>query len=1187
MAHKAILLIVDDDPTVLTMYQHILQNDGYKTLAANSGLQALELAHTHKPDLMLLDVNLADLSGIEVCKKIKADSDLQDILVVLFSGLFTESEEQAAGLESGADGYITLPVPNRELLARVQALLRMRQAEIKLRESQERYHTIADFNHDWEYWTDLDGAYQYVSPTCERISGYSADDFMQDKNLLLNIVHPDDREVAAHHKSKIESLPQESTIEFRIITRSGETRWISHICTPVTNTGGRWLGRRASNRDITAQKKSERVLQLRVELLEFSANHTQDELLVKALDEAEDLTGSSIGFLNFVAEDQNNLILQASSTRTAQEFCQIENKGLHFSIDQAGVWAECVHKKTAVIHNDYASLPNRKGLPEGHAPLQRQLLVPVLRNEKIIAILGLGNKMADYNAQDVELATHLVDICWEIAYKRNTEENLAKSQADIQALFQSMTEHVALHEIVYDDSGKAVDYRILDCNPAFTRITGISHTQAVGALASQLYGTGEAPYLEQYAAVAETGQSIQFETSFEPMRKHFSISAFSPEKGKFGIVSNDITEQKLAAMALQESETRYRLLAENISDVIWILDLETLRFRYISPSIERLRGYSAEEMMAQSLSDALTPESLHEFEQILPLRLARIQEGGNRAFVDEVGQPCKDGSTIWTEITTRFLVDPDSGKMEVYGVSRDITERKHAEKIIQAKDDLLRMTAQMANIGSWEFDVETLEVTMTDEVVRIHDLDPAQSASHELGMSFYLPQSRASVEKAIREAIELAKPYSLELEMVSAKGQHKWVHTVGQPVLEDGRVTKIRGVFQDISDRKRIELELKEWNSLLSATLENTHEPILALDRNFCYLGYNQAHAAFMKSRYNAEIQLGGNLAGYFSDQDDWLAIKTNLDRALQGETLTIAVHPWQSSQDVEQFIEFVYNPIRMETGEIFGVSVFAHDVTERKQAEQALQEYSTRLEAQVFERTRQLQEAHEKLIHQERLAVLGRLAGSVGQELRNPLGVISNALYYLRLLMPEAEDRVIEYLGIIENQVKISDKTIRDLLNYSRIDTARRQAMILEGLVRQAINRLPPPPEIAASLEFPPDLPAIFVDPRHLDMILDNLIRNAYQAMPEGGNLVIRAAPAGDQASVLLHITDTGVGIPEENKEKIFEPLFTTKPRGVGLGLVICQKLAEANKANIELVSELGKGSTFTLYLPVQEDNP
>jgi PAS domain S-box-containing protein len=179
--------------------------------------------------------------------------------------------------------------------------------------------------------------------------------------------------------------------------------------------------------DISDRKRSEELIKLRLTLMEFAASHTLDELLQKTLDEVGRISDSPIGFYHFVNEDQKTLSLQAWSTRTLQEFCKAEAKGFHYSIDQAGVWVDCVRSKQAVIHNDYNSLPHRKGLPQGHAPVIREMVVPVIRNNQIKAILGVGNKPSLYTDKDLELVAYLADICWDIVEQKQIAEILHKN----------------------------------------------------------------------------------------------------------------------------------------------------------------------------------------------------------------------------------------------------------------------------------------------------------------------------------------------------------------------------------------------------------------------------------------------------------------------------------------------------------------------------------------------------------------------------------------------------------------------------------------------------------------------------------------------------------------------------------------------------------------------------------------
>ena len=253
-----------------------------------------------------------------------------------------------------------------------------------------------------------------------------------------------------------------------------------------------------------------------------------------------------------------------------------------------------------------------------------------------------------------------------------------------------------------------------------------------------------------------------------------------------------------------------------------------------------------------------------------------------------------------------------------------------------------------------------------------------------------------------------------------------------------------------------------------------------------------------------------------------------------------------------------------------------------RKEAEGALKEYSERLEEMVEERTKDLKDAQETLIRKEKLAILGQLAGGVGHELRNPLGVISNAVYYLKMVMPDAEENIKEYLRTISSEVDRSTKIVSDLLDFSRVKSIDKEEIGITDLIAQILERQPAPENMEIVTTIPPGLPLIFVDPLQIGQVFDNLINNAYQAMPEGGKLTIEAKSEGDMVHV--SVTDTGSGISKENMGKLFEPLFTTRARGIGLGLAVSKNLMEANGGGIEVESEEGKGSIFTVIFPIKE---
>jgi signal transduction histidine kinase/DNA-binding response OmpR family regulator len=191
--------------------------------------------------------------------------------------------------------------------------------------------------------------------------------------------------------------------------------------------------------EITERKRVENIMRARLRLLEFANSHSMDEFLTATLDEIEALTGSTIGFYHFLESDQRTLSLQNWSTNTLKNMCTATGKGSHYAIAQAGVWVDCVYERRPVIHNDYASLPHRKGMPEGHAPVVREVVVPIFRGNLIKAIIGIGNKSNDYKESDIDILSQLGDLSWDIVERKRADEELkrmsdelARSNTDLQ-----------------------------------------------------------------------------------------------------------------------------------------------------------------------------------------------------------------------------------------------------------------------------------------------------------------------------------------------------------------------------------------------------------------------------------------------------------------------------------------------------------------------------------------------------------------------------------------------------------------------------------------------------------------------------------------------------------------------------------------------------------------------------------
>jgi signal transduction histidine kinase len=247
------------------------------------------------------------------------------------------------------------------------------------------------------------------------------------------------------------------------------------------------------------------------------------------------------------------------------------------------------------------------------------------------------------------------------------------------------------------------------------------------------------------------------------------------------------------------------------------------------------------------------------------------------------------------------------------------------------------------------------------------------------------------------------------------------------------------------------------------------------------------------------------------------------------------------------------------------------------------LQEYANKLEVKVADRTLELREAQGKLLKSERLAAIGELAAMVGHDLRNPLTGIAGAAYYLKT---KANSKLNEkengMLTIIENAVAYSNKIISDLLDYSREIRLERSETYPKSLLEQVLSRIEAPAGISIANQVESE-PKLEVDKEKMQRVFINLIKNAFDAMPNGGVLTVKSGRTENEVS--FSFNDTGTGMSEEILQKMWTPLFTTKAKGMGFGLPICKRIVEAHGGKIIVESQVDKGTTFTVTIPLEHE--
>jgi|GEM_PF-871682 len=461
---------------------------------------------------------------------------------------------------------------------------------------------------------------------------------------------------------------------------AGQPRWFEERI--VTGSEDEVL---AITRDISAQRRSALLAQTRLHLVESATTHTLGELLTATLDRVGELVDSPVGFYHFVDEDQTMLSLQAWSTRTLRDFCRAEGSGLHYPLDSAGVWADCVRLRRPVIHNDFASVPNQRGMPDGHAVVLRELVVPIFRQDRVVAILGVGNKPTPYNEHDLELVTYLADVAWEITERKRVEEALVSEQQQIATLTDNLP-GIAAH----------VDreLRYLYASRGHEEAYGLDPQQIVGRRMDEILGTDRFADVARYVARALAGEHVSWEKPVQMASGQLGWhwTTYIPERQSDGAVAGfyilevDITAQHRA-------EEDYRTLVQTMPDGFALHEIIVdeagapvdYRFLAVNPAFERMTDLTAAEVVGKTVREVL-PNTEQEWID----RYGQVALTGEPAEFELYAQEFRRHYAV-----SAFRAAP--GQFACFFT--DITERKNAEAEHARMHDQLVQAQKMETVG--------------------------------------------------------------------------------------------------------------------------------------------------------------------------------------------------------------------------------------------------------------------------------------------------------------------------------------------------------------------------------------------------------------------------------------------------------------------------------------------------------
>ena len=965
--------------------------------------------------------------------------------------------------------------------------------------------------------------------------------------------------------------------------------------------------------DITERKRLEAVLQSRLRIVEFSLGHTLDEILTCTLDEAEQLTGSQIGFFHFVEADQRTLSLQTWSTNTLQRMCTAEGKGQHYPAERAGVWADALRERRTVIHNDYAALAHAKGLPPGHAPVTRLMVVPVLRNQLVVALVGVGNKPSNYQPDDVANVAALADLIWDIADAKRQAEALSEREAQYH--------HLA-------DAGSALiwtagtDKGCNFFNQPWLNFTGRTLAQEMGN------GWTEGIHPEDLGACLRT-----YESAFdkrEPFAMEYRLRHASGEyrwiqdlgtpnhdrRGEFvGYIGHcfDITQRKQAETAIQRREhilAAVGLAAEHF--------LTAQDWRATVPEVLSQLGQAAEVSRVVIWQSHPDPQGV----TLISQRYEWVSHGLPSRTDDPTVQNLPliaGGFARWHTVLGRG--DVIHGLVQEFPACEQPALRHHHILAIAVvpilvagrwwgfmafdecrherawRPDEIEALQAAARILGEAIHREETEAAVRESERRFHGLlqnvtavavqgyaadgtvqywnhasellygyTAAEAIGRNLVDLIIPPAMRPAVSAAVHQMATSGQAIpAAELTLIRKDGSPVTVFSSHAVVQIPGRAPELFCIDVDLTERQRME----EAHARLATVIEQAHDSVVVTDPQGTI---QYANPAFERSSgYTAAEAVGNNprllksgrqTAEFYEKM--WATLK-------RGEVWSGHLINRRKDGSIYEE-EAIISPIFDGARNIVSYMAIKRDVTR---------------EVQLEERLRQAQ----------KMEAVGQLAGGVAHDFNNILCAMIMQLELLGTTPNLSADMVAGLQDIRAGADRAAHLT-RQLLLFGRRQVMQSRELDLNEVVNnlgKMLRRLIPE-DITLRLELAHALPPLRADAGMIEQVIMNLVINARQAISHAGIIALQTGTKIADADCLrrnpdilpgpyvsLSISDNGSGIAPQVLPHIFEPFFTTKEtgQGTGLGLATVFGIVKQHHGWIEVKSEPGRGTTFRVYLP------
>lgn len=785
---------------------------------------------------------------------------------------------------------------------------------------------------------------------------------------------------------------------------------------------------------------------------------------------------------------------------------------------------------------------------------------------------------------------------WDVTSQRVIVESLQENEEKYRLLFKNMTTGFALHEIICDEAGKPVDYRFLEINPAFERLTNTKAHELLGRTLLEVFPNSEPYWIEAYGKVALTGEGTFYENYSVELDRHYEVWAFCPKPGQFAVIFSDSTERKRTEEEMEKTKQQLQYIIDNTRDIIFQIDLKG-NYIYANAAAERLTGYALEELLKMNMMELIAPEFQEHLAERLGKRVCGAAE--NSVFSFEIIH--RAGHRLWVELATTPVLDEKGALVAIQGVARDITKRKENEQVIGSLVDV-----GSARSGQYFFQAMALEIATalkadyvvigeygTDAPAMVQTL--AVCAHGGLGDNF-----KYSLEGTPCEGLAEGHPCSYVAgvadrfpadAMLSEMEVEAFVgvplrNAQGEPVglmvaLYCSPLAKpehMVSLLQAFSGRAGAEIERRRAEEKLlrlTAAINQADESVVITDTEGFIEYVNPAFGTI--SGYSPEEAVGLKPSVLKSGLHDDAFYKELWERISSGR-------PWQGRMKNKRKDGSLYteestiSPVFDDSGSIVNYVAVKRDITRELLLE-------------------------EQFLQSQKMEAVGRLAGGVAHDFNNILQTILGFCGIL-LLETTGQESLRQEVLEIQNAAKHAGDLTRQLLAFSRKQSVAYTKLNLNETIADSEKMLSRLLEAGVQLLFEPapGLETVKSDASQIGQVVMNLVVNARDAMPNGGRIIIRTENvdvgnadvavmphARPGRFVCLSVSDSGTGMDKDVLDHLFEPFFTTKAvdsKGTGLGLAVIYGIVQQHKGWIDVESELGTGTTFRIYLPACDGN-